>query len=371
LEDVRVVIDRSVSQPRTGGLSNPITLLSGLATAVSGAEFAHWSEIRIRTAMDAYSTMEFKGPFDPARKEMRDTFRPFSFFPVTVTVGGETLFTGTQVGVSPERTANESVVHLSAYSLPGVLEDNTAPASALPLEFNKLKLRQILEQVGKMFGLSLSFVGDDGGPFERQRLEPAQKVQQFLEELVRLRGRVLTSTPRGEILCWKGTPTGSPVFNFEEGVQPFTGSEAMFSPQDYHSEITAFTGARRGRPGAKFTEPNPWLRTSLRPLNISIEKNEKADGPEAARSAMGRMFANMASWSIKEIPTWRDPKGKLWTPGTTVTVTAPSAMIYQRTRLMLRAVNFFQDRNVEFASLELVFPEAFSGEPPTSMPWDE
>jgi prophage tail gpP-like protein len=377
LEDVSVIIQKTSAKRTTGGFSDLGSVASGLAGALTaslksgGPEFRYWSEIRIRTAMDAYSTLELKAPFEPDRKEFRETFRPFSFYPMAVAVGGEQLFTGAIVGVAPEATPSEAVVHVSAYSLPGVLEDCTAPASAVPFEFKKLRLRQIFEKIGSLFKLDVDFQGEDGGPFEIVKLDPAQKVQQFLEEYARLRNRVITNTPGGAILCWRAAPVGRPVFDFTEGQQPLSQIEAMFSPQDYHSEITAFTDARRGRPGAKFSEPNPWLRTSLRPLNFKIEKAEKSEGPEAARAAMGRMFANMASYAIKEIPSWRDPKGKLWTPNTTVSVLAPSVMIYKRTELMIRAVNFFQSAKEEYASLELVLPGAFSGEAPKSMPWDE
>jgi prophage tail gpP-like protein len=376
VEDVGVIIQKTSAAKTTGGFSDLGGVASGLGSLLAdtlksgGPEFRFWSEIRIRTAMDAYSTLELKAPFEKDRQEFRDTFRPFSFYPMRVTVGGDDFFTGTIVGVAPEVTANESVVNVSAYSLPGVLEDCTAPPGELPFEFNKLRLKQIVERIGKMFKLNVDFRGEDGGPFERVHLEPAQKVQQFLEEYARLRNRVLTNTAKGEILCWQAAPVGKPVFDFTEGEQPLCEFEAMFSPQDYHSEITAFTGARRGRAGAKFSEPNPWLRTSLRPLNFKIEKSEKADGPEAARAAMGRMFANMASYAVKRIPSWRDPSGKLWTPNTTVTVLAPSVMIYKRTELMIRAVNFYQDASEEFASLELVLPGAFSGQSPKSLPWD-
>jgi len=368
MEQVGVVIER-----RTKGLADPAALLAGFVDIIrfGGPEFRFWSEINIRLAMDAYSTVELKAPFEKDRKEFRDTFRPFSFYPLKVTLGGDDLFTGTIVGVSPEVGPESKIVHVSAYSLPGVLEDCCAPPSELPFEFNKLPLKAIIERVGKMFRLDVDFQGDDGGPFERVKLDEGEKLQHFIAHFAQLRNRVITNTPRGAIKVWRAAPTGSPVFDFVEGQQPLSKIEAMFSPQDYHSEITAFTGARRGRKGSKFTEPNPWLQTALRPLNFKVDQAEKSEGPEAARAALGRMFANMASYTISDIPSWRDPKGKLWAPNTTVTVLAPSVMIYEKTELMIRAANFFQDGEVEKAALELVLPGAFSGEVPKRLPWDE
>jgi prophage tail gpP-like protein len=71
------------------------------------------------------------------------------------------------------------------------------------------------------------------------------------------------------------------------------------------------------------------------------------------------------------MPGWRDPQGDLWQPNKTMLLTAPRAMIYRRTELLIRSVTLRQKADVETASLELCLPGAFNGKTPDFMPWDE
>jgi prophage tail gpP-like protein len=370
IEDVRVIIER-----KTRGLADPVSLARGLVQVITngGPEFRGWTSIKCRLAMDGFSTIEFESPFDASRRDMRDTFRPFSFFPVRVTVGGEDLFRGFLVDVNPATEANGSTVTVSAYALPAALCDNHEPASALPLQWDKQDLRAIAEAICKPFGLSVEFAANApvGAKFGKVKLDVEKHPFELLTELAQLRGLVITNTISGAVLFQKSVENGHPIANFKEGEQPLCKFESTFSPQDYHSEVTAFSQARRGRRAAKFTAKNPWLPTPLRPLNITLDKIEKGEAPEATRAALARMFANMASFSISDIPGWRDENGNLFRPNTTVTMIAPSAMVYGATELIIRAVNFEMTPESVTTSLELVLPGAFSAEIPDQLPWDE
>jgi prophage tail gpP-like protein len=81
------------------------------------------------------------------------------------------------------------------------------------------------------------------------------------------------------------------------------------------------------------------------------------------------MFAN-ALTIVVNVPTWRDPKGKLWKPNTTVTLLEPNAFIYKETEFLVRDVYLKQSKAEKSASLGLVLPGAFSGSAPAELPWD-
>jgi prophage tail gpP-like protein len=82
------------------------------------------------------------------------------------------------------------------------------------------------------------------------------------------------------------------------------------------------------------------------------------------------MFASMAAYTVENLPTWRDPRGQLWAPNTTLRLIAPSAMIYTEQEFLIRDVVLRQDDESLTASLGLALPGAFSGETPESLPWD-
>jgi prophage tail gpP-like protein len=161
------------------------------------------------------------------------------------------------------------------------------------------------------------------------------------------------------------------VAKFEEGKPPLLSAVPTFSPQSYYSEITGFTTTKRGRVGSKYTEQNQRLAGgALRPHSFRLNDVEKADAPAAVKAKMGRMFGQMLS-IVVDVPTLRDPSGKLWKANTTVTLKAPGAMVYAETEFLVRDVFLRPSTKQVTTAFGLVLPGAFSGEVPSRLPWDE
>lgn len=353
-------------------------------------QFSGWDDLEIKLCIDKFDTVSFTAPFDPSNSAFRDLFRPFSFQRVDLLLNDTRLFTGTMVGVDPTRTADTGRVSISAYAQPGVLCDCTAPSGfgrkgrrsavgPIPLQFTKLTLRDIAAQLCEPFGLNIEFRGDPGAQFEKVAIKIDQKIHSFLVELAKQRGFVITNTGDGTLLFWKSIPQGSPVVKFVEGEAPFPGITSTFSPQEYYSEITGYAPAKHKKPGTHGVALNPWLGVDVddpnsqinthRPMSCKFDDTERADAPDATKAKMGRMFANMASFEIDELLTWRDPQSKLWEPNTSLSVLAPGSMIYAETELLVREVTLRQSANKLSANLGLVLPGAFSGKIPETLPW--
>jgi prophage tail gpP-like protein len=338
---------------------------------IEGKRFAFWSDLEIHLSVDAYSAISLSAPFEAERREFRDTFRPFTFKPISALIGGDTLFKGTMIGIDPSVTPEARTVQAAGYALPGVLADCHAPVSALPLEFKKLGLRGIAETLAGPFGLGVEFRAEEGTPFDLAALDIDKKPHEFLSDLARQRNLVLSNTAEGKLLCWKSVAPGNPVATFAQGKAPLGVVTATFSPQEYYSEITGFAPTKKGRKGAAWTARNPFLQAVLRPHSVKLDDTEVGDIHTATLAKLGRMFANMASYEIADLPTWRDPNGKVWQPNTTLKLRAPDAMIYRQTELLIRDVWLRQSADVQTATLGLVLPGAFSGEVPSVLPWDE
>lgn len=347
--------------------------MEDLAVIIDGTRFRRWLSVAVTHSVDTFSTITLRAPFEPDRQEFRETFRPFSFKPLRVMVSGRLLFSGTLVGVSPTMGPERREVEVTGYALPGVLQDCCAPGKTVPHEYNKMSFRGIAESIVAPFGIKLVMRAPEGTPFKRVKLKEGQVLFDFLTDLAKQRNFVLSNTPEGALLVWKSVDAGDPVAVLVEGQAPVSSVSAEFRPQEYYSEITGFASSRRGRKGSKHTEFNPWLKR-LRPHSFKLDDTEKGDAPEETRAKIGRMFANVANFTLENLPGWRTPKDELWSPNTTIKLTAPSVMIYRRTEFLIRTVTLEQDAEKETAKLELVLPGAFSGEtpPPTSfLPWDE
>lgn len=347
---------------------------------IGGKAWRHWDDLELHLGLDNHPSVGFAAPFDYERREVRDAFRPFSFAPLGLTIGGEPLFTGTLVQVVPRVEPDASTVACSGYSLPAALEDVNLPADEVPFEASGLSLRQIAERLAGLHRVAVVMAAPEGPPFRRVNtrqkqtdttVEHDQKIDSFLVELAKQRGLVRTSTEKGELLFWTSVAPGRPVVRLEQGLPPLVSAVPTFSPQEYYSEITGFTSAKRGSAGAKYTLRNERLAGGpLRALSFKLDDVEKADAPAAVRAKMGRMFGNAVTYVVN-LPTWRAPSGALWKPNTTFTLKAPSAMVYSETELLIRDVILRENNGERTASLGAVLPGAFSGEVPARMPWEE
>jgi len=363
-----------------------------LSLEINGEEFRFWQDPTVTRSIDTYSTVGFSAPFEPDREEFRNLFRPFRYQTMRVLLAGEPLVTGTLMHIVPKVDEKSKTVDVTGWAKPAALNCNM-PASAFPLEFTGVGLREIATSLAAPFEVDVTFEADEGaafgqvslkqkqkkrrkrtadpGPgFEKVALLPGGQVQEFLVGLAQQRGLVMTDTPEGELRFWQSTSGGHPVAKLEGGQPPLCRVTPQFSPATYYSEITAFVSAQPGRAGSSYTERNPWLDgIILRPHNFELQDTDPADAPAAARAKLGRMFAEMASFTIENLPTWRDPQGDLWEPNTTIMLTCPDAMIYKPTEFLIRDVTLVREAETKTAALGVVMLGAFEGAAPETLPW--
>ena len=336
--------------------------------SIGGERFRFWDSVTIARAIDSFDSIEFSAPFEPGNSRFREVFQPLSYQPIGVTVGGEPLFTGTMLTPTPSSTPESRTISVNGYSLPGVLNDCTMPASAFPLEFNGQNLKDIARAMVEPFGLSVEFSADPGPVFERVACEPEKKVLEFLADLARQRGFIVSSTPRGKLLFQKSVATGSPVVRLSEGVSPLVSVSPEFRSQEYYSHVTGLLPAGAGVKGGQYTVTNPRLQSAVRPFIFKADDTKAAEAKSAVEAKAARMFANVVSYSVS-VAGWRDPGGELWAPNTTLRLIAPGAMIYAEYEFLVRAVALSRKGDSEGATLSLVLPGAFDGQIPEVMPW--
>lgn len=378
--------------------------LSAFSLRLGAADFMHWSEIEMVSSIDAFTSVGFRAPFEPSRSELREAFRPLSYRPVSVLLGKHQLqFTGRMVCVEAELTSDRREVVVQANSLPSVLADCTAPAKTTNgRQFNGLKLEDIANELCTPLGFNARFADErstfidtngDGelerdrsssraqqkriedsfaAAFPRVRLEPNQKVFEFLTKLAKQRGVLITDSPTGDLVFQRATYTGRPVAHFEEGVAPLVAIKPNFNPSEYYSHVTAIVSKKRGQKAGRFTVRNPFLADDgiTRPHSFDATDCQVGSGPQIAADFMSRMFGNAVSWEI-ELPTFVDPQGEYFRPNTTITVRAPSAMIYQKSELLIREVTKRQTADSTSCTLVVCLPSAFSGIMPATLPWLE
>jgi prophage tail gpP-like protein len=332
--------------------------------------FGHWSEVELVRSLDGYSAASLSGPFDHDRLEVRRAFAPLEFPRVAVKIEGELVLTGIVKDVAPDVQATISSVGVTVYSIAQQLTEVCVDPERLPLEFNGLDLRQIASAVvTASIGEESVFDGSPGGAFARVRAEPDADIHSFIVDLARPRGFLLSDAPSGALWFRAEAPLGAPVARLKG--QPLVRVRPRFEPSNWFSTVTARAKRKAGKTGSKYTEVNPLYRAEHpRAHTLRLDDVESADAPTAAKAAIGRMIASVVSYTIEDLPTWRDPSGQLWRPNTTVTLLAPEAMVYRETELVIRTVTLRQNPEAETATLELVLPGAFGGVLPRGLPWE-
>jgi len=359
----------NIRQRTTADNQNEVAML------INGNRFRYWDRVSVTQTLDSLSTINFGAPFDSESPGFKKTFRPFSYNDIVITVGGDPLFTGTMVGVNPNIEAARKTIEVNGYSLPGVLGDCTIPASAFAGESNKLEfdnqgLIEIATTLAGTFGIDVEFQDDQGAIFDRVALKPDETILKFLIKLAKQRNLIVSSTSAGKLLFLRPVTITPPVAILRQGATPVLSVTPTFNPQKYYSHVTGLETTIVGIGGSQFTVKNPHMDGSIRPFNFVVNDTSSADVKTTVEAKIGRMFGDIAGYSL-QLTTWRDPLGNLWKPGKTVKLIAPDAMVYNEYEFIIRSVTFDRDSKSEIAVLNLTFPEAFSGEIPKVLPWDE
>ena len=370
---ISLIIPDIPDAPKDLQQQTPFTNVNDVALLIDGKRFKFWDTLRLTSPLDGIPTAEFSAPFDVNLPNFKDIFRPFSYQSVVVTVGGNPIFTGTMLTPVPVVENNKKIITVSCYSLPGVLNDCTAPASMFAggdkLEFNGQGLREIVSKLVEPFGITVDFQGDQGAIFDRVSTEPTKKVLAFIIDLLKQRNLVMTADKLGKFVIWNSINTGSPVGILKQGESPLLSVLPFFTPQAYYSHITGIEPVFVGLGGSQFTVKNPQLPGVVRPFTFIAPDTNDSNIQSAVDSKMGRMFGDLVSYSIR-VATWRDSNGALWESNKTLILQAPDAMIYNEYEFIIRSVEFEKDSKTETAILNLVLPGSFSGEIPNNLPWD-
>lgn len=361
-----VTVPRLPNAPRdkTGVIAG-----DNISLVLDGASFTAWTDVALTLSMDSSPTLSVSSPWNPQEEELKRVFKPFSFLPISVSIGTDPLFEGVMLTPHPASTADGSVISASAYGLTGVAYDCTAPASSYPLEFDNLTLDAIASQLLRPFGIGMTFSAPAGAPFERVSMQPDEPVMPFLAKLSKQRNLVIGETETGEALFHQSAEPGNPVAILEEYRPPVDNVAASFTAQGVYSDITAISPTVPGAAGDQNTVKNARLPGVVRPYTFTATDTPPDGLKTAAEAKIGRMYANAVSWVIS-VPSWRGPNGDIWKPNTTVKLKAPNAMIFNRTEFIIKEVRLAANEDGRTAALTIVLPGAFSGKIPEELPWD-
>ncbi len=341
----------------------------GLVMRIDGTSFRHITDFTLTSRLTGVDTVDIVAPLAET-EQFSDLVTPLSFRSLDVADSGDLLFRGTMTSVIPSLTNEGSSVVISGYSLPGVLTDCMAPASSYPLQFRNLGLADIASQLADPFSLDVSVQGDMGGPFKRVKLKRDQRIMPFLIELAHQRQVLIRSNPQGQLVLAGPTELSAEVATLTQSTPPVTSITPSFNAQGYYSHVTCVRSVRRGNAGSQHTVVNPLASGIVRPITLSIQDTSEGELPAATLAAMGRMLSKAVVYAVG-VSTHFDPAGARWTPGSTISLHAPSVFVKDPYKFQIHTVTLKRSaKNLDTAELLLMLPGAFGGAPPSVLPWD-
>jgi prophage tail gpP-like protein len=348
---------------------------------IDGVPFRLWQQVEINRSMDTIADVfTLTCPWEPTfpnglpNTEFRQRFKPFQFKPVSVYIGGQRVLTGTLLGHNPEKGANYQNITIEGYSKPGIFQDITLPLGFWPFETDGQTLQQIAERLSSPFGFRVVFSEDSGAAFsgnDKVDIEPDRFIYDFLIQLARQRGFVISSDFQGRMLFQKTTTEPATQTIISEK-QPYVKSGSKFNGQARYSSIVALgIAAEQGVGEVASVDDNTVKRTGVsRPLVMMATDTNQGALEAAALAKLGRTIAQSIEINVT-VKGWRRPvDNRLWKDNTKIIYRSDSDMIYQDTEMLIRNVKYNLNPKGRTATLTLVFPECYSGEIRTSYPWD-
>lgn len=284
----------------------------------------------------------------------------------------------------------KTLVPISGYSLPGVLEDCQVPTNAAidaaiaagnlklsktspakpycyPIQDEGLTLRQIVQKYIAPFNLQM--VVDSSVATEMDQvipetdLKPKDTIKHYLTELATQKNVNLTHDEHGRIVFTRIKTNLKSVLDFDvpKGGLPGVRMSMSFDGQQMHSQITVMKQAGVDDENAgEVTITNPFVPFVFRPRTIIQTSGNDVDTELAAKNALAEELKNIR-FKIS-IDRW-DVNSKIIKPASEITVKNPEIYLYKKTRLFIESIDYTGNQKEMTAVLNCCLPEVYNGQP--------
>jgi len=250
------------------------------------------------------------------------------------------------------------------------------------MEFERMSLKQIAEQVCETLGIGVVFDLDPGAKFRRVNVKQvgdrgttrkrdtdvSGDILPFLADLAAQRNFIISDDEFGNLVFWRGEGTGEPILEIDDGVQPDSAVSVSFSDDAYYSSITGVMPSKTRRRGKTYTVQNPFFTGLVRPYTYMVEDIDQGELETAVNSTAARMFAGVFSAEINRAG-WTDLNGDRIQVNRLIRFRSPSNYIENWTDLLISGVTLENDEGSETAQVTAVLPSVYSGKMPEVLPW--
>ena len=339
---------------------------------INGKNFEFFNDLKINLKYASVgSTFSFKSYFDPENMQHRDLFKPFTYSIVEILDDeNKRILRGRMVNNGFTDASVKSLVSVSGYSLPGVLEDCKIPASLYPLQSDGKTLKEITETLINPFGLNLVIDGSVSDlanqVYEKTVAAQNQTVKSYLDELASQKNIVISHTDAGSLLLTKARATASPIAQFLGGI-PEIKMTLSIDGRRMHNKITVQKQADIDNDNAgEETVNNPFVGI-FRPQTREQTSGDDVDTAQAGQNALSAELRAITLTIEVDRWTWNDDGKVMMKPNNIITVHNHDLYLYQFVRFFVESIAFSETKDKETAVLSCVLPEVYNGNIPRNI----
>jgi len=207
-------------------------------------------------------------------------------------------------------------------------------------------------------------------PFEFLSLtENSKTIFDFLKPLAHARGLIFSNDALGNLVLLQADGNSVSVADLEENTAPVISITPNYNIDSYYSHIKALQDVDYNDAEASIaTFSNPFLKNITK---IKILQIDNIDGSSAVtdkvQQAASRMFGNVFSVPL-ELATIYTPEQKVWKTNTFVNLTAPSVLIKDKYKFIIKDVILNITNTSRTANIMLGLPNIYTGKIPNSLP---
>lgn len=333
--------------------------LEDIKVTISGErhEITGWTGAQIVRGLDtAADAFFFSFPWEPTEENKR-RFRAYRTSLIEIWYGDDRVISGIAEIYNPEWSAGTKDQTIEGRSTSGVLLDISAGP---PFEIGPVTFNELARQLSPVFcradpdisGLTVD-------------IEPGQTIYDVLSSIAAAHGLWALPQDDGTLLFSKVQATQA-VADLREGVAPLIRVSPRMNLLERFYEYLIVQTTDGNTVSAKAIDKG--VDPTLRARKI-IQPQQESNAQEAANFARAKGIIGSYSL-VAEVVGWT-VNGLLWDAGMTVSLYAPTAMVYRPYEFVVKQATLQLDaQRGAITQLELSFPQVFAGgQPEFPYPW--
>lgn len=337
-------------------------ILEGFQVVILGKRINVKSARALRTmdtAADGWNAVIYWDPDDSA---LADLIRPYSYNETKIYVGGNLIITGPLYATEVQVKNDEVSAVLEGFSYTADLIDSTLSP---PYSRNESTLNQIANELAQAKGIKVVDTTPAAGIFDRVTAEPTDGIFEHLAKLAKQKSRLISSTPRGELLILQANTTGKSVGSIGDELARGQDYAVRF---DGRARFNAYKllSKRRGNRLREAVAIDPVVPRS-RVRTTQADDTTDTDISQAAEWERSKALVDALTIPFP-VSSWFAPDDTLWRENTLVTVVSPRMFIPDGFTFLIRSVEYIFEPDGKKAVLNLVPPQVYTGEP-LDEPW--